>query len=152
MGSEMCIRDSTIWRLNNRELRGQKDAKAVVIMIGTNNTGHTKQDPRETADGIEQVLSVLRARCPKAKVLLLGVFPRGQRPDSEMRKINIEINKHLAKMDDGNRVHFLDISDQFINEDGIIEKEMMPDFLHLSPKSYEIWAKAIEPKLKEFGL
>ena len=31
--------------------------------------------------------------------------------------------------------------------DGSIAKDIMPDFLHLTPKGYAIWAEAIEPTL-----
>ena len=37
----------------------------------------------------------------------------------------------------------------YIRADGTIAKEIMPDFLHLTPKGYEIWAKAIEPTLSK---
>ena len=121
-------------------------------MIGTNNTGHSQQDPSETADGIERILSVLRARCPEAKVLLLGVFPRDQKPDGKLRKINIAINERISKFHDGERVHYLDIGSTFLAEDGTLPKEIMPDFLHLTPKGYELWAEAIAPKLKELGI
>ncbi|MDP0492591.1 MAG: sulfatase-like hydrolase/transferase [Verrucomicrobiota bacterium JB023] len=141
-----------IWRLNNGELRNQRDAKAIVMMIGTNNTGHTEQDPEETAQAIERILSILRARCPEAKVLLLGVFPRAPKPEDTKRKINQEINKRIAKFADGERVHYLDMDDVFLDEDGNLPKEIMPDYLHLVPQGYEMWAEAIEPKLKEFGL
>ncbi|MFK7910984.1 MAG: sulfatase/phosphatase domain-containing protein [Akkermansiaceae bacterium] len=144
--------EHVLWRLNNGNLRKQKNAKAVVIMIGTNNTGHSKQDPSETAEGIQMILSTLRARCPKAKVLLLGVFPRGAKPDHPLRKINVEINKRIAKFDDGERVHFLDISDKFLDENGILTKEIMPDALHPKQKGYNIWAEAMEPTLKKLGI
>ena len=122
------------------------------MMIGTNNTGHSRQDPSETAEGIQMILSTLRARCPKAKVLLLGVFPRGVKADDPLRKINVEINKRIAKFHDGERVHFLDISDNFLNEDGILTKEITPDALHPKQKGYTIWAEAIEPTLIKLGL
>lgn len=143
-----------IERFNSGNLRNQQGAKAAVIMIGTNNTGHTQQDPSETADGIARIVSEVRARCPRAKILLLGVFPRGENPDDPLRKMNVAINERIAPLAeaDPERIHFLDIGDQFLNEDGVLTKDIMPDFLHLTPKGYRIWAEAIEPKLKEFGL
>ena len=30
-----------------------------------------------------------------------------------------------------------------------LSEDIMPDFLHLSEKGYEIWAQAIEPKVAE---
>ncbi|MGB0991394.1 MAG: sulfatase/phosphatase domain-containing protein [Akkermansiaceae bacterium] len=138
-----------LYRLNNGNLRNQKNAKLIVMMIGTNNTGHKKQDPSETADGIKMILSTLRARCPKAKVLLLGVFPRGVKPTDPLRKINVAINQHIAKFADNKRVHFLNISDKFLTQDGILTKEIMPDALHPKQKGYNIWAESIEPKVKQ---
>ena len=144
--------EHVIWRLDNGNLRNQKKAKAAVVMIGTNNTGHIMQDPTEVRDGVERIVSTLRARCPQAKILLLGVFPRGVKPDDAKRKNNIEINKLISKLHNGERIHYLDISDKFLTAEGILTKEVMPDALHPRQRGYEIWAKAIEPMLKEFGL
>ena len=144
--------EHVIWRLDNGNLRNQKKAKVAVVMIGTNNTGHVMQDPTEVRDGVERIVSTLRARCPEAKILILGVFPRGVKPDDAKRKNNIEINKLISKFHNGERIHYLDISDKFLTTEGILTKEVMPDALHPRQKGYEIWAEAIEPKLKEFGL
>lgn len=144
--------EHVIWRLDNGNLRNQKKAKAAVIMIGTNNTGHIMQDPTEVRDGVERIVSTLRARCPQAKILLLGVFPRGVKPDDAKRKNNLEINKFISELHNGERIHYLDISDKFLTAEGILTKQVMPDALHPRQKGYEIWAEAIEPKLKEFGL
>lgn len=144
--------EHVLYRINRGNLRGQRNAKVAVIMIGTNNTGHDKQDPSETVEGISRIVSDVRARCPQTQILLLGVFPRGEKPQNPYRKMNIEINKHLAKLDGTERVHFLDISEVFLNENNILPKSIMPDSLHLNEESYHLWAEAIEPKLKELGL
>ena len=144
--------EHVIWRLDNGNLRNQKKAKAAVVMIGTNNTGHIMQDPTEVRDGVERIVSTLRARCPQAKILLLGVFPRGVKPDDAKLKNNLEINKFISELHNGERIHYLDISDKFLTAEGILTKQVMPDALHPRQKGYEIWAEAIEPKLKEFGL
>ena len=119
------------------------------MCIRDSNTGHQNQDPSEVADGVERIVSTLRARCPKAKILLLGVFPRAHKPDHAARKNNEEINKIIAKLHNGERIHYLDISQEFLTEDGILPKSVMPDSLHLNTASYKTWADAIEPKVKE---
>ena len=121
-------------------------------MIGTNNTGHSEQDPGETADGVERILSILRARCPNARVLLLGVFPRDEMPDGRKRGINDALNEKLAAFHDGKRIHYLNINDRFLEKSGRLPREIMPDFLHPREKGYAIWAEAIEEKLVELGL
>ena len=60
-----------------------------------------------------------------------------------------EINALLPALADNKSVFFQDVTKTFLPEDGVLTKEIMPDFLHLSPKGYELWAAAIEPKVKE---
>jgi len=144
--------EHVIWRLNNGNLREQRGAKVAVVMIGTNNTGHSQQDPYETAEGVERILSILRARCPDTQVLLLGVFPRGPTPTDPGRLLNVSINNRIARLADGDRVHYLDISDAFLTPDGTLPKDIMPDALHPGQRGYELWAEAIEPKLVELGI
>ncbi|MGJ8725573.1 MAG: sulfatase/phosphatase domain-containing protein [Roseibacillus sp.] len=139
-------------RLDRGNLRNQQEAKVAVIMIGTNNTGHNQQDPSETADGITRIVSIVRARCPQAQILLLGVFPRGGEPENPLRKLNVDINQHIASLAKDKNVHYLDISNAFLKEDGFLREDIMPDFLHLNTDGYQLWAEAIEPKLKELGL
>jgi lysophospholipase L1-like esterase len=58
----------------------------------------------------------------------------------------------ISKFHNGKRIHYLDISDKFLTAEGVLTKEIMPDALHPKQKGYEIWAEAIEPMLKKFGL
>ena len=144
--------EHVIWRLDNGNLKNQKKAKVAVIMIGTNNTGHSRQSPKETAEGVAKIVSLVRKGSPKAKILLLGVFPRGQKPDDKLRQLNVDINKRIAKLHDGETVHYLNLDSIFLNDDGILTKEVMPDALHPREKGYNMWADAMAPKIKELGL
>lgn len=136
-----------LWRITNGELDGIQP-KAVVLMIGTNNTGsHSAED---IAKGVTAIVQTIRAKQPQAKILLLAVFPRGEKssPNAARDKIK-QVNAIIAKLDDGNHVFFLDIGDKFLQPDGSLTKDIMPDFLHLSAAGYQIWADAIGPKLAE---
>ena len=136
-----------LWRITNGELDGIKP-KAVVLMIGTNNSG---QDPAEgIAKGVTVIVETIRAKQPQAKILLLAVFPRGEKasPNPGREKLK-QVNAVIGKLDDGQNVHFLDIGEKFLQPDGTLTKEIMPDFLHLSAAGYQIWADAISPKLAE---
>jgi lysophospholipase L1-like esterase len=132
-----------LWRIRNGELEGI-EPKVVVLMIGTNNVSSASAD--EIALGVTTIVEELRQRLPKAKILLLGVFPRGEKPYSGREKLKA-VNTKIAALDDGTHVKFLDISKSFLNEDDTISREIMPDFLHLSTKGYRIWADAMEPTL-----
>lgn len=138
-----------IWRLQNGNLEGIAP-KAAVIMIGTNNSGSDSAE--DIAAGVAAVVKTLRDKQPQVKVLLLAVFPRGDKPDGNRKRLleKLEkVNTTIAKLSDGKNVFFLDIGPKFLATDGSIPKEIMPDFLHLSPKGYEIWGDAIEDELKK---
>jgi lysophospholipase L1-like esterase len=133
-----------LWRIENGEIDGIKP-KVVVLMIGTNNLRANTQE--EIADGITAIVKTLRETLPESKILLLGVFPRGAKADDRARDRIKDINRRIRKLDDGSTVRYLDIGERFLESDGAISKEIMPDYLHLSRKGYTIWADAIEPTL-----
>lgn len=134
-----------LWRITEGELDGITP-KAVVLMIGTNNS---KSDTEEgIAAGITKIVQIIRAKSPNSKILLLAIFPRGEEPNPTREKLH-KVNETIAKLDDGKNVHYLDIGAKFLDADGTLTKEIMPDFLHLSAKGYQIWADAIAPKLAE---
>ena len=134
-----------LWRLNNGNLKRIKP-KLAVIMIGTNNLGNSPEE--DIANGIGGIVNMLRTKKPKTKILLLAIFPREEKPGEIRTKLS-RINQQIAKLDDGKHVFFLDIGPKFTQPDGSLSKDIMPDFLHLSEKGYEIWAQAIEPKVAE---
>jgi lysophospholipase L1-like esterase len=136
-----------LWRVENGEFDGIKP-KAVVLMIGTNNSGAPDNSPEQIAAGIKKTLAAIHQRSPATKVLLLAIFPRGATDaNNPGRAKNKAVNALLAKFDDGQKVHFLDIGPKFLSPDGTLEKTIMPDLLHLNAASYQIWADAIRDKL-----
>lgn len=135
-----------IWRLDNGNLEGISPDLAVV-MIGTNNSN--SNTPEEIADGIEMIIERLKSKTPETEILLLGVFPRGATPADRLRQVNQKTNEIISQLADGEQVHYLDIGQKFLQDDGTLSKEIMPDLLHLSEKGYRIWAEAIEPKVAE---
>jgi len=86
---------------------------------------------------------------PTAKVLLLAVFPRGQKSETDFRKRITALNEEISKLQDGKKIVYMDIKDTFLDKNGNLPKELMPDYLHLSEKGYFLWAEAIEPTVKK---
>jgi lysophospholipase L1-like esterase len=139
--------EHVLWRLQKgKELHGIQP-RAVVLMIGTNNTGSNTAE--QIADGITAIVEELRRQLPQAQILLLGVFPRSAKATDPVRAKIKEINQRIEKLDDDKHVHYLDIGDKFLAADASLTKDIMPDYLHLSPRGYQIWADAIQPKLEE---
>ncbi len=136
-----------LWRLDHGNVEGIKP-KLAVLMIGTNNSNGTDNTAEEIAAGTETIVKKLRAKLPQTKVLILAIFPRGEKQNPQREK-NAKASELAAKSADNQMVYFLDIGKDFLTPDGTLTKEIMPDYLHLSPAGYEIWAKSIEPKVKE---
>ncbi len=137
-----------LWRITEgKELEGISP-KVAVLMIGTNNSGRDSSE--QIAEGITLIVKTLHEKSPTTKVLLLGIFPRNKDANAPIRKKLADVNKIVAKLDDGGKtVKYLDIGEKFLEKDGSLSKEIMPDALHLSAKGYEIWAEAVTPTLKE---
>ena len=140
--------EHVLWRLEHGEVDGISP-KLVVLMIGTNNTGHRQDPPKETAAGIKAIIDQLRARLPKTKILLLAIFPRGRDANNRLRKINEAINNIIQGFADNKTVFYLNINDKFLEPDGTLPKSIMPDLLHPNADGYRIWAEAMEPTIRK---
>jgi beta-glucosidase len=136
-----------LWRLEHGHLEGISPRLAV-LMIGTNNSNGEDNTAEEIADGIVAICKKLRAECPKAKILILAIFPRGPERSAQREK-NSKASSLASKIADGKMIHYLDINDKFLTKDGFLSKKIMPDYLHPNEAGYGIWAEAIESKVAE---
>jgi beta-glucosidase len=128
-----------LYRLQHGEGKGIKP-RAIMMMIGTNNTA--RNSAAEIAEGVGAVVLELQKDFPDAKILLLGVFPRG-RPNDPLRGTIAEINRIVSRLEDNQKVFFLDIGRVFLDSGNAIASDIMSDGLHPSAKGYELWAKAV---------
>jgi len=139
--------ENVLWRLQHGEIEGVSP-KLVILQIGTNNTGHRKDPAEVTVGGIRRIVEEVRRRLPESKLLLLAIFPRGESPEDPLRQLNAKINQLLPELADGQAVHFLDITADFLDADGRLDRGVMPDFLHPGPAGYTIWMNAMKPTVE----
>ena len=139
-----------LYRLENGNLEGLSP-KAAVVMIGTNNSNGEDNTAEQIAEGVRAIVQKLRSELPSTKILLVPIFPRGENVNPQRGKIN-QANQIIQKLADGENILWVDFGHKFIDENGRIPRDIMPDYLHLSPKGYEIWADSIkEPLAQIFG-
>lgn len=147
--------ENVLWRIQNGEIDGMRP-RLIILMIGTNNRNSAK----DVADGIRAIVGELRSRLPESKILILGIFPRGKFEDRTNDAVqesgtnalwarNETINTDIAGLADARNIFFLNINASFL-KDGLVPRQYMPDFLHPNEQGYEVWARAMEPTLKEF--
>jgi lysophospholipase L1-like esterase len=136
-----------LWGLKNGEGQGFQP-KAVMLMIGTNNTGGNTAP--EVAEGIGAIVLEMRKDFPDAKILLLAIFPRALPGDPVRDKI-AEINKIVSRLDDQRHVFYLDIGAKFLDERGVfLQDSFRTDNLHPQAKGYDIWGAAVQPLLSKW--
>ena len=137
-----------LWRLDYLPLL-KKPPKGAVLLIGTNNICWGSDTPKQAAEGVQAIVKKLKELYPETEILVLCVFPRRRQPDHAHRKQIVELNSYLPGLLKGMKnVKLLDIGPAFLDENGVLPPEMMPDTTHPSEKGYEVWAKAIDPELK----
>jgi len=135
-----------LWGLKNGEGQGYQP-KAVMLMIGTNNTGQFTGP--EIAEGVGAVVGELRRNFPSAKILLLAIFPRGV-PGDQVRDKIAEVNRIIARLDDQKNVFYMDIGRQFLDDKGVfLPDAFRPDNLHPAAKGYDIWGQAVSAKIAD---
>jgi len=146
-----------LWGLQNGEARNTDGTpvpikpKAIMIMIGTNNMGCSS--PAEIAEGIGAIVLENRKDFPDAKIMLLGIFPRGQTANDQNRARIAECNKIIAKLDDKQHVFYMDIGDKFLDPatKAFLPDTFQTDYLHPATKGYDIWGAAVADTLKSWA-
>ena len=141
--------EHVLWRVQNGALDGYS-ARKIVLMIGTNNLkqGSVTYSPSDVAGGVRAILDEIQKRQPQAKVLLMSVLPRQPQVEQMAERV-AQTNVLLKQLADGQRVQFVDLARDFVNDSGQIRTELyQKDLLHLSPQGYEVWLQRILPLLQ----
>ena len=82
-------------------------------------------------------------------VIVMAIFPRNDNM-AVMPEID-RINASLARLNDGDRVRFLNVNDKLTDGDGRLFAGMMnaKDALHPTLQGYQVWADALKPMFTE---
>jgi lysophospholipase L1-like esterase len=134
-----------LWRLQHGNI-DSISPKLAIVMIGQNNGPFNTGE--EIGAGVAAIVQTLREKLPETKVLVLAIFPRGEKPTQE-RAVLAKANEVASKLADGKHVFYLDINHVFLRSDGSIPASLMPDFEHPGEEGCRVWAAEIEPKVAE---
>ncbi|BDI27955.1 hypothetical protein CCAX7_000060 [Capsulimonas corticalis] len=137
-----------LWRLGDGALEGLCP-KVVVLLIGVNNLWKDVHEfgAARVADGVAAVVDAIGRHCPGAVILAIGILPTQADPENPMRAIVREVNALVRERltTRGDQVRSIDLSAVFLEPDGAISPEIMPDACHLSAQGYARFADALEP-------
>jgi lysophospholipase L1-like esterase len=137
---------NVIWRMQRTQLEATP-LKVLVLLIGTNNVS-SAFPPEETAGGIQKLVKMVEEKAPEAKVLILGVFPRGPAIHAPRNASVDALNAKLKDLADGKKVFYLDVGPSLAEPDGSISLEVMPAQLHVALPGFLRWMEAMKPTLQ----
>ena len=120
--------------------------KAVFLLIGINDlwNNNNPNDPsvEYIANNIIQIAQVINAETPKTKIYVQTVLPI----EKEQYKNNIlKVNEIIKANEKENSYQIVDLFSIFVNENGLIRKELSTDGIHLNEMGYDAWVEFIKP-------
>ena len=134
-----------LWRLQNG-LLSSCTPKLVVVLVGTNNHNHTSD---QVVEALETIAWCINNNHPQCKTLLLGLLPRGERPNHLREKV-YRLNhalKEIVAMVPG--TYYLDADPGFVRADGGIAHEDMNDYLHMTRRGYSRFGPVVAGMVKK---
>lgn len=142
-----------LWRLQAGEATAIAP-RAAVILIGANNFGRLRWPADDTQLGIEKIVTTLRERLPRTRLLLLGVLPsiRNAWVDQQTRVVNAGLARRYGGESEA---VFMDLASLFmrggkVDPDRFIDPKLHPPEppLHPTAQAQRDMADAIEPTLR----
>jgi beta-glucosidase len=142
--------ENVIWRLQNGSL-DNINPKVAVILIGTNNTDGNHylniSTPEELAGGIWKICEIVEEKFPDTKILMMGILPYGYKPNHR-DNIDKATNSLISKFPEKNpNIHYIDIGDVYLDKDGKVKKELMPDYLHPNVEGHLLMFEALKDEM-----
>ena len=138
--------DNAYYRAENGELDGIAP-RVILVNLGTNNIGHRGDSAKVCGDNMAAFVKLLRKKSPRAKILLIGVYPR--REERLADRIE-ETNMLYEKIADNKHVFFINPGTLLLAEGKkTAEPKFMRDRVHLNAAGYRIIGAEIAEKLKE---
>ena len=127
--------ENALWRVTNYKL--PQTVKNVFILVGTNNV--PIDSPREIAEGIRNLASVVMDKFPTATCIVFGLLPRGL-PHSKERKKIYKTNQILTF---NKNVIFVPPSPSWFCGTALNKKLFWRDNLHLLREGYLLLTRLI---------
>lgn len=118
----------------------------IFLEIGTNDLA-LKRAISKTSQGYSAILDRIMKASPKTKIYVLSVLPRYDDPNRKggvsNDSINI-LNKVLQTLAQQKGVTYIDLHSHFVDEQGLLQKKLSLDGVHLNAEGYATWKKQVE--------
>ena len=138
--------ENVIWRLQNGSLENIQP-KVALVLIGTNNTDGNHylniSTAEELSGGIWRICEIVEEKLPDTKILIMGILPYGYKPNHR-DNINKTTNSLISKFPEKNsNIYYIDIGDVYLDSEGKVNKDLMPDYLHPNLEGHLLMFEAL---------
>lgn len=132
--------------LNNMKKRVYNYNPSVVfLLIGVNDV-NKDVDPNEIIDNIKKIVMNIKENRSLATIYVESIYPTGNKERNDIiTKVNNEVEKFCKK----EKITYIDIYKDLINDDKVIDGKYTKDGLHLNEEGYNLVTKKIEKYIKE---
>jgi beta-glucosidase len=150
---------NALWNIRYGGILEGVHTRLITLMIGTNNTWN--DTPEDIAAGIKACVEAIRNKQPQAKLLLMPLLPRevaNKRGNRDFARKNgkgpivmpkqKKVNELIRPLADGKNVIWFDLTEKFLDSEGLPDITLLPDGTHPGPEGYTVWADALLPYLK----
>lgn len=142
-----CI-ENLLWRLENGEI-DHFEPQLILLLIGTNNLARDREEV--IIEGILEITRTIQRKCPKAKLVVLGLLPREKDENGNDCQARIQkINKALSTRSRLGNYRYEYFGDKLLEKDGRIDKTIMPDGLHLNEEGYKLAGPLLREIIKKY--
>lgn len=121
-------------------------AAAVFIMIGVNDINASGKSDKFVVDNINKIVSEIRKNSPKTKIYVQSLLPTSKEDVSKtLRSVNSTLRMNAQK----NGYAFINLYNDFADDNKTLRKEFTNDGIHLTEAGYAKWVEKVKPTIDQ---
>lgn len=128
--------DTTTGVLRRLSTFDQTRPDTIYVMAGINDLRRGATDA-EVLNNLRQIMRQLKQTHPQAKIIVHSILPTrlSALPTDRIRRLNYAI----ATATQEESVFFLNLQPSFMDDNGILRRDLTTDGIHLNPQGYRTW-------------
>ena len=130
-----------VGRVSLQELLNVKQYGKIYIMLGINELGYKME---KTIAENEETIQKLKEQQPEATIYLCANLhitkARSDRDELINNKKIDKFNRKLETLTDNNKIYYIDVNEEFDDENGNLRAECTGDDVHVYAKYYQDWS------------
>jgi lysophospholipase L1-like esterase len=143
--------DNTFGILNRIREVTKRKPKKLFLLIGINDIARNIPDSIIIRN-YQRIIDSVKLQSPKTKFYIQSILPTNNKFDNFKNHQNktehiIAVNKVVEKMCDNKNIFYVDLYNNFTNEDGKLDEKYTNDGLHLLGEGYLKWKNILFPYL-----